>query len=233
MFKSVLMIVIGAIPLLGVAFLVSAQEKASSPGKKLDQPLVKYEAEEGSPKDKTAEKRRDYAVLEASLTDLTSAKNPEYKYHIKNVGPGREIVIDDRTCKYGLFFIDLGEPSHNIDYKDTRRIPAEIHEDFKRRKDEPARSLADFKPANPNIIVRDLDELFDKADDGLAAFRKQYPSAWGYVWAYPPGYSKDGKSAVVVFEGGPNGIHGLNWVYMLAKKGKRWEVQWRHCRGRE
>ena len=50
MFKSVLMIVIGAIPLLGVAFLVSAQEKASSPGKKLDQPLVKYEAGRGKPK---------------------------------------------------------------------------------------------------------------------------------------------------------------------------------------
>ena len=48
-----------------------------------------------------------------------------------------------------------------------------------------------------------------------------------------PGYSKDGRSAVILFEGGPNGIHGLNWVYMLAKKGKRWEVQWRHCRPRE
>ena len=152
MFKSVLMIVIGVITLLGEAFLVSAQEKASSPGKKQDQPPVKYEAEEGSPKDKAAEKRRDYAVLEASLNDLASAKNPEYKYHIKNVGPGREIVIDDRTCKYEPLFIDLGKPSHNIDYKDTRRIPAEIHEDFKRRKDEPARSFKDFKPANPNII---------------------------------------------------------------------------------
>ena len=119
-------------------------------------------------------------MLEASLTDLTSAKNPEYKYHIKNVGPGREIVIDNRTCKTD-FFSSTSANQYNIDYKDTRHIPAEIHEDFKRRKDEPARSLADFKPANPNIIVRDLDELFDKADDGLAAFRKQYPSAWGYV----------------------------------------------------
>jgi hypothetical protein len=51
------MIVIGVIPLLGEAFLVSAQEKASSPGKKLDQPPVKNEAAEGSPKDKAAEKR--------------------------------------------------------------------------------------------------------------------------------------------------------------------------------
>ena len=232
MFKRLLLIMIGVVLLLGEAFLVSAQEKASSPGKKQDERAVKYEAAEGIPKDKKAERLRDYAVLEACLNDLTSAKNPEYKSHIKNVGPGREIVIDDRTCKYDLL-IDLGEPSENIDYKDTRRIPAEIHEDFKRRKDEPARSLADFKPANPNIIVSDLDELFDKADSGLAEFRKQYPSAWGFVWAYPPGYSKDGKSAVVVFEGGPNGIHGLNWIYMLAKKGKRWEVQWRHCLLRE
>jgi hypothetical protein len=43
-----------------------------------------------------------------------------------------------------------------------------------------------------------------------------------------PGYSKDGKSAVVLVEGGPNGDHGASWVYMLTNKGKLWEVQWRH-----
>ena len=64
---------------------------------------VRYEANEGGPKDKAAEELRDYAVLEACLNDLASPKNPEYKYHVKNVGPGREIVIDDPTCKYDLF----------------------------------------------------------------------------------------------------------------------------------
>ena len=75
--------------------------------------------------------------------------------------------------------------------------------------------------------------MFEEADDPLEQFRKTYPAAWGFVWAFQPGYSKDGKTAIVLFEGGPNGIHGLNWVYMLTKKGKRWDVQWRHCRPRE
>lgn len=227
MSRRMLLLVIVVFALLGATSLVFAWRKPPPPGKKTDQAPIKYEAEDGLPKDKAAEKRRDYAVLEATLNDLASPNNPEHKYYIKNVGPGREIVIDHKLCEGGLP-LDLIDESTNIDGKDARSIPAEIQEDLKRRKAELGSSLADFKPTNPDIIVRDLDELFNKAGYGVAVFDKQYPSAWGYVGAYPPGYSKDGNSAVVVFEGGPNGIHGLNWVYMLAKKGKRWEVQWRH-----
>ena len=228
MFKSVLAIVSGVIALLGVALLISAQEKTPLPGKE-DHQSVKSEAEEGGPKDKAAEKRRDYAALEACLNDLASAKNPEHKYHIENVGPGREIVIDDKTIADDG---ELGNESSNIDHEDTRSIPADIQADFKRRNDGRARSLKDFKPANPNIKMCDLDKLFE-VDDSIGQFQKSYPTAWGFVWAYRPAYSKDGGKAIILFEGGPNGEHGLNWVYMLAKKGKRWEVQWRHCRPRE
>ena len=205
MCKRVVLIVIGFMLFWGAAFQLSAQEKSSPRAKRHDDQAVKYEAAEGLPKNRTAEKLRDYAVLEACLNDLASPKNPEYKYHIKNVGYGREIVIDDGTCTYALL-IDLDEPSHNIDNQDVRNIPAEIQKDFKRRNGERARSLADFKPANKNIIVRDLDGLFEKTDDPVGAFMRRYPRAWGYVWAYAPGYSRDGNSAVVVFEGGPNGI---------------------------
>jgi hypothetical protein len=198
--------------------LVPAQ-KTPSPGQGQVQQPIRYEAEEGVPKDKAGEKRRDYAVLEATLNDLASPRNPEHKYHIQNVGPGREIVIDDNTCDYDMF-IDIGGDIHDIDNKDPRSIPADMQDDFRRRNLERARSLADFKPANSNIIVRDLDRLFEEADAPLDAFLKKYPTAWGFVWAYQPGYSK-------------NGTHGLNWVYMLTKKGKRWEVEWRHCRPRE
>lgn len=230
MFKRSLLVVIGVVFLLGAAFLVSPPEKAPLPVTKQDHHFIKYEAEEGVPKDEAAEKRRDYAVLEAALNDLTSPKNPEYKYHIQNVGPGREIVIADKMCNFGY---ELTDTSTNVDYTDTRRIPADIQDHFKRRNDGRARSLKDFKPANPDILVRDLDKMFEKAYDPIEVFRKQYPTAWGYVWAYPPGYSKDGKTAIVLFEGGPNGEHGLNWVYMLTKKGKSWHVQWRHCCPRE
>ena len=169
-------------------------------------------------------------MLEAALNDLTSPKNPEYKYHIENPGPGREIVIDDNTFEDDG---ELGSESSNIDNKDTRNIPTDIQADFKRRNDGRARLLKDFKPANPNIKMCDLDKLFEVADDPIGQFDKSYPTAWGFVWAYRPAYSKDGGKALILFEGGPNGIHGLNWVYMLTRRAKSWEVDWRHCRPRE
>jgi hypothetical protein len=202
------------------------------PGKKHEPPPVNYEAEEGLPKDAAAEKRRDYAVLEATLNDLTSPKNPEYKFHIENVGPGREIVINGKTFEYASSR-ELPEESDSIDRTETRSIPAELRDDFKRRNKGAVRSLADFKPANPDILVRDLDKAVEKTDDFLDEFSKKYPKAWGFVWACHPAYSSDGQSAVVLFEGGPNGVHGLTWTYMLTRKTKRWEVQWRHCHPRE
>ena len=88
-------------------------------------------------------------------------------------------------------------------------------------------------PKNPDILVRDLEKAFGEGDDPIGVFLKKYPTAWGYVWAYPPGYSKDGKWALVVFEGGPNGSHGLDWKYMLTRERNRWLVVWRHCHPRE
>jgi hypothetical protein len=94
--------------------------------------------------------------------------------------------------------------------------------------------LADFKPSNPNILIRDLDKMLKISDfKFIHDFMRKYPTAWGYVWANLPGYSKDGKSAIIVFEGGPNGEHGMAWVYMLTRSGKRWEVKWRHLNLRE
>ncbi len=116
MFKHRLSVAIGFILLLSGSLLVLAQERTSSPGKKQGEQPIAYEAEEQVPKDRTGEKRRDYAVLEAALNDLTSPKNPEYKYHVQNVGPKREIVIGRDTCKYDLF-LDIGRESHNIDNK--------------------------------------------------------------------------------------------------------------------
>jgi hypothetical protein len=220
--------------LLVAALIVFAQTRAPSPKKEQDQLFIKYKAEEGLPMDKAGEKRQDYALLEAALNDLASPKNPEYKYYIQTRGPGREIVIDDRTCVANQFtdtHLNLDQPNNNIDGTDIRGVPVDIQEDFKRRSKEAARSLADFEPANPNIIVHDLDHIFAEApgglDDSVGAIRRKYPTAWGYVLAYLPGYSKDGMSAVVVFYL-PNGAHGGDAVYMLQKEAKRWNVVWRH-----
>jgi hypothetical protein len=230
------LLVIGCfIVLLEGAWIVSAQTGAPSRDNKQDPPFVRYDAEEGLPQDKAGEKRRDNEVLEAALNDLANAKNPEYKYFIQNRGPGKEVVINDRTLVADRFIdmmLALDKPNRNIDGNDIRIIPIGVQEDFKRRSKAAASSLADFKPANPVVVVEDLDQMLEEPDgflkDALGAIRKKYPNTWGYVWAYPPGYSKDGKSAVMIFDA-PGGRHGGDWVYMLSKKGKRWEVVWRHC----
>jgi hypothetical protein len=223
-----------SILLLVAALIVFSQTWAPSSNKEHDLLFIRYEAEDGLPVDKAGEKRRDYAVLETTLNDLASPKNPEYKYFIQHRGPGKEIVIDDRTCVANEFtdtHLNLDQPNDNIDGADIRSIPVDIQDDFKRRSKEAARSLADFKPANANIIVHDLDHMREKApgafDDSLGAIRRKYPTAWGYVLAYLPGYSKDGMSAVVVFYL-PNGAHGGDAVYMLQREAKRWIVVWRH-----
>lgn len=188
------------------------------------------------PAAETRETARDYAVIEAALNDLNDPKNPEYKYHIQNVGPGRGVVVGNRLMAGDPFddrFGPLGSTSTNIDGRDRRPIPADLRADVKRRNDGRKRSLAGFAPRNPEILVRDLDAQFKDADDFVDAFLKAYPKTWGYVWPYRPGYSKDGRTALLVFEGGPNGDHGLNWVYVLAHGRDRWSVRWRHCRPRE
>ncbi len=119
MCKSVVFTLFRLMPLLEEAFLLSAQEKSSPPAKKQEEQAVRYEGSDGIPNDKTAEKLRDYAVLEACLNDLASPKNPEHKYHVENVGPGREIVIDDAICKY-----DLSSTLVNRATTSTKRMPA-------------------------------------------------------------------------------------------------------------
>jgi hypothetical protein len=224
----------GSVVLLQAALIARAQTKEPSPGKNQDQAPVRYEAEAGVPKDKAAEKRRDYAVLEAALNDLASPKNPEYKYRIQNAGPGKEIVVNVKTSvadRITDLILALEGPNRNIDGKDIRTIPAGIREDFQRRSKEPASSLADFKPANPNIILVDLDRMVKESRELLGpilgTIPEKYPTAWGFVWAYLPGYSEDGHSALAAFDTA-QGVHGGDWVYMLKKKGKRWEVEWRH-----
>lgn len=202
-----------------------------------EDPPVRYEAEEGIPPDGPAKTRRDFAVLEAALNDLTSPKNPEYI----NWEPGREIVVHDEIMNLDrrLFEIDfpiVPEAELSIEAEHLRSIPADIKEDFKRRCNEHSVSLADFKPANPNIIVDDIEDWIDEMVEPMKSldqvFRKHHPTAWGFVEPILPAYSKDGKKAFVIFGGGRDGDHGLYWFYMLAREGKRWKVQWRHCQFR-
>jgi hypothetical protein len=226
--------IVGTVIALGVAsIIIITRTNAPSPSMKEDHRSVRYEAEVGGPKDEAGEKRRDYAVLEAALDDLASPKNPE----TISGPPISEIVINDKTSVQEHFVVTLVMPGRGSRCVRGHAIPSisiDIQKDSERRGTMAALSLADFKPANSKIFVDNLDEIVAKSPDrgfdgGHEAIRKKHPNVSEYLWAHPPGYSTDGNSAVVVF-GFPMGMHSGDWVFMLSKKGKQWEVDWRHCR---
>jgi hypothetical protein len=232
MLETALSIIACCLLLAGATSVVCSQENSASDREKVLSTSTKKGRGDEVLKKNDGEKRRDYAVLEAALNDLASSKNPEYKYKVRNAGPGKEIVVNIRTevgDKWTDMSFALDRPNHNIDGEDLRSIPLDIQVDFKRRSRNPARSLADLKPASTNVVVADLDSMVEHGSGIylLRTIRRTYPTAWGYVWAYPPGYSKDGGSAVVVFNTRA-GSHGGDWVYMLTKRRKGWDVVWRH-----
>jgi hypothetical protein len=58
-------------------------------------------------------------------------------------------------------------------------------------------------------------------------FRKKYPDSWGYVYAFLPGYSRDGNTAVVIFAAGPS-AHGAQVTYLMVKTEEGWKISWRN-----
>ena len=211
-----------------------AAEKAKELVAKQDVADVRnYVGEDEPPRDAAAEKRRDYAVLEAALNDLASPKNPEHITRIANAGLGKEVVINIKT-EVGPNdkddFLRSDRLTRTIDNEAARGVLRDVRDGFQRKSQGAAGSLADFKPANPSVVVEDMDRMLEKPqglfDDTLGAIRRKYPKAWDYVWAHNPAYSKEGNSAAVVFYS-PVGPHGGDWVYLLSKKRSRWEVIWR------
>jgi hypothetical protein len=187
-------------------------------------------ADEQKSTEKNEETRRDRAVLEAALNDLASPRNPEYEAVKQNQAGARDVVFNDKTLQADWvtdLIVDGRLPNRNAHGEDPRSVPTDLGDDFKRRGRKPSRSLADFRPANRHIIVRDLDGLLKEADNEFGKLRTMYPTSSDFVSAYLPGYSRDGRSSIVVFEG-VDGLHGHRWVYKLSLKGKLWLVDWRH-----
>jgi hypothetical protein len=190
MLKTALSVIVFCLAVAGAASVGRAQENSASDRLKADRPSTKNGPGDRLLKARDGEKRRDYAVLEAALNDLASSKNPGYKYRLQNAGPGKEIVVNIRTEVGGEvtdLYLALDRPNRNIDGDDPRSIPLDIQEDFKRRSRNLSKSLADFKPANANVVVADMDSMLEQPhgilDDSLGAVRRKHPRAWGYVWA--------------------------------------------------
>lgn len=228
MWKRVLRGILGSVIALGgVLGIVTVLTKGARPKQPI-QSAVRYLAEAELPKDEAAVKRRDFAVLEAALNDFGD-RNPT---HDKSGSPVK-LIVNHKTSPSGPFLSRIAEPIGRAsadDSDDVPIIPKDALEDLDRRVALAAISLADFKPAKSSIILDNLDAMLGKSesplDAGVAAIFRKYPPPAPPLWPRPPGYSKDGNSAIVVF-GLPMGMHGADWVYLLSRRGTRWVVEWR------
>jgi hypothetical protein len=54
----------------------------------------------------------------------------------------------------------------------------------------------------------------------------KHPDAKNYVWLLAPGYSSDGKTAIVRLSFGPT-AHGATATYLLVKEKGKWKVRQR------
>lgn len=131
-------------------------------------------------------------------------------------GPGlgkSRILVDARTYPVRTDFLEevLGEQIKNV--------PAEIRDDLVRRN--PRRygySLARYQPSNPDVLVDDMGSM-----PRTVRLRDYYPGVRDYVYPTLPGYSRDGRMALVFFSC-PSSFEGPLRYYLLRKVKGRWEI---------
>jgi hypothetical protein len=105
MWKRVLGGILALVIALGGVFGIATVLTRGTIRKQSIQPAVRYLAEAELPNDAAAEKRRDFAVLEAALNDFES-RNPT---HDKSGSPVK-VIVNHRTSPSGPFLSRIAEP---------------------------------------------------------------------------------------------------------------------------
>lgn len=160
--------------------------------------------------------QEDHLVLETVLTDLLTYEK------FDPLGAGESHIVLDFQTGADSFYLSQNQIAGEL--RGEQAVSDSLGPALSGR-NKVSVSLAEFKPANPNILVRDLSDL----EQGIGfwqAFRTAYPQAKGFVTAWLPVYSKDGKAAVLRFWFGPTD-HGAAGTYLLVKEQGTWKVAWR------
>jgi len=172
--------------------------------------------------------QRDRQVLETLLLHLLS----DSKFDMTRVSTkGATIVLHTRTPEGTGFLM-----SHQIRAEiGSRKLPSDAESDMRRRN-----TPADAKPDTydsvavsytnltfaAGIMLTNLTEIW-KGRRSFTSFEDAYPKARGWLEAYLPGYSADGKRAVVRAGVGP-WAHAAMLTAVLEKRGDKWVVVWYH-----
>jgi hypothetical protein len=180
-------------------------------------PLGARAAERVTPDD------RDRAVLEAFL--LAVLAEPDFGWQ-KKKAQDSVIILDHRTPeKVGM----LGKTQVKADSREKQSFDEELYEAlFSRNKDpgsEYGAREAWYKGMkfNARIIVADFTVPEHGSEFDL--LEKLHPKAQGWVSAWLPGYSADGKKALARGWFGP-WPHGATATAQLELKAGAWKVVW-------
>ncbi|WP_148593059.1 hypothetical protein [Aquisphaera giovannonii] len=167
---------------------------------------------------KPAMTQDDFRVFDAVLADLLDSE--VFQTFSGANGGQTEIVLHQRSAggpialsERNLLAESRDEPSHTI--------PVDLRDDLRKRNPGSEISLDEFKPSDPRIVIRDLAESYSYFD-----FSNRFPHGIGYVIAWLPGYSTNGRTAVFRASFGPTS-HGATLTYLLTRKDGRWTVSWR------
>jgi hypothetical protein len=157
----------------------------------------------------------DHDIFDIVLTDLIV--NPEFDDVYGAPTPNKTQLVligrTDQTVRRRSLETMLGER--------TKEVPADACADLMDRNPEgkPC-SLAQYQPSNPDVLVWHVPPGGHALD-----FSSDFPKARGFVVASLPGYSRDGRTALMCFStADPPAGNGRTGCYLLRKVKGRWEI---------
>jgi hypothetical protein len=170
---------------------------------------------------------RDRQVLETLLLRLLA----DSEFDMTRVPTNRAVIVLHARTPEKTGFLQSHQIRSDID---NHTLPSGAERDLRKR-NTPPNTKPDTDDAvaatftnltfRSGIVVADLTDKM--GGPRFAAFEKAHPTARGWVEAFLPGYSPDGKRAVVRALVGP-WAHGASVTALLEKTGDKWVVKWHY-----
>jgi len=156
----------------------------------------------------------DCEVLETVFVDLTLWDDSALAF---GSNEKRVILLHPRTEETSGM---LSADQLDGEFRDSQYdIPRDLAENLRIR-NVGSVSLKTFAPKRANVVMHDLSDIEQYE------FDRRYPSARCFVHLWLPGYSDDGRLAIVRCWIGPT-AHGATATYLLVNKSGTWQVKWR------
>lgn len=161
---------------------------------------------------------QDYPVIEAILLSLIQERADQ------DADRTGKVVLDPEQPFPIMHSWLLDEASLKATIRNTRGavIPRGLGEALRKRNDWRYFDFNAYQPKDKRILVSGRSGLDD------ARFIRKYPTAVAFVQAWLPGYSEDGKTALVRCKLYPSDhVHGTVGTFLLTKQDDTWKVKWK------